>query len=100
LSKLITDMDSDKRKFLIRFYDFLDSFEEDAYGICYFKLLDGQECQGWIKAINDLTFEFHDSGPFASEKSYVFEIENIDTNTFAYWDEASKKWTEYLESEV
>jgi hypothetical protein len=93
-------MSSEKRKFLIRFYKFLDSFEDDNYGICYFKLLDSQECQGWIKAINELTFEFHDSGPFASEKSHVFEIENIDTNAFAYWDEASKKWTEYLDPEV
>lgn len=89
-------MSSGKRKFLQTFDDFLDSFQNSNYGKCYFKFVNGKECQGWITEINDDTFVYLDSGPLASEEPYIFEIDEIDINTFAYWDDEVKKWTEYF----
>ncbi len=62
-----------------------------------FKLLDGRQCQGWIIGLNEGTFEYLDSGPLAKDEPYLFEIANIDVDTFAYWDDEIKKWTEYFE---
>lgn len=81
----------DKRLFLLR----LDKTLEQQYGKCYFKLSNGVEYQGWISDIEDTTFRFYDSGPMAREEHYVLNIEDIDTASFAYWDDEKKKWVDF-----
>ena len=88
-------MCSNKRKFLEAFIHYLDSFPKRNYGKCYFKLLNGNKCQGWILEIKEETFVFVDSGPLSREAPYYFEICNIDMNSFFYWDDEMKKWTNY-----
>ncbi|MDH5366794.1 MAG: hypothetical protein OEW67_07395 [Cyclobacteriaceae bacterium] len=83
------------RIFLENFDKFLDSFNNEDYGKCYFKLLSGEERQGWISEINKETFIFLDSGPLARDELYVFEIKNIDITSFAYWDANTHKWINY-----
>lgn len=78
----------DKRRFLLRF----DKLLEQQYGKCYFKLSNGVEYQGWISDITDTTFRFYDSGPMAREEHYVLNIADMDTTSFAYWDDEKKQW--------
>lgn len=75
---------------------FLEQFNELDYGKCAFKLLDGSYCEGWIMDIGTVQFEFGDSSPWAREEPYLFDIEQIDTNSFAYYDEEQKQWVDYL----
>lgn len=82
-----------KSQFLEAFSDFL---EDCKCNKCYFKLTNDQECQGWISDINEDFFVFLDSGPLARDEPYVFQIKDIDTDTFAYWDGEAKKWIEYV----
>ena len=82
----------EKRKFLLDFYDFHDS---ELHGMCYFELANGQRCQGWIDEIGEETFEFCDSGPWARKEPWIFVIKDIDTTSFAYWDENGHKWVQY-----
>lgn len=84
----------EKKEFLKTFDDFLDSVDNGCK--CYFKLVSGQECQGWISDINEETFEYLDSGPLSRDEPYTFAIADIDVKTFAYWDEEIKTWTEYF----
>ena len=78
----------DKRKFL-------EQFNALDYGKCAFKLLNGSYYEGWIMEVGAVQFEFGDSGPWAQEESYWFEIEQIDVQSFAYYDEQKKEWVDY-----
>ncbi len=89
-------MTKDKGAFLQTFQDFLDSFQVDGYGKCFFKLENGIACQGWLAEIDDSTFTFHDSGPLSSDEPHNLETADIDINTFAYWDDEINQWTEYF----
>lgn len=89
-------MNADKKIFLQTFNDFLDSFPNNNYGKCYFELLSGEQYQGWISEIYEDSFKYLDSGPLSRKEPYIFEISNINVDTFAYWDEEIKKWTEYF----
>lgn len=89
-------MNSEKQKFLKSFYNFLSSFTTLDYGKCYFRLVSGQECQGWIIEINEFTFVYMDSGPLSKDEPYIFDISDIDVESFTYWDDEIKKWTEYF----
>jgi hypothetical protein len=86
----------DKRKFLETFDQFLDSFEDGRYGRCYFKLIGGQECQGWISEINEQSFVYYDSGSLSRDEPYIFQVADIDIDSFAYWDDEINRWTEYF----
>jgi hypothetical protein len=86
-----------RRKFLLDFYEFLG---DNNHGMVYFKLVSGQECQGYISDIYDETFEYHDSGPWAREDPYFFNIADINAKSFAYWDEVKKQWLEYPTGKV
>lgn len=88
-------MHTDKRLFLIELENFLESLNDSYPGKCYFRMLDGQQCQGWIYNVGETTFEYLDSGPFAAGEPYVFAIADIDKNSFSYWDEAAKGWVDY-----
>ena len=89
-------MVSNKKTFLDSFDEFVGSFETGEYGKCYFKLINGQELQGWISEIGESTFVYLDSGPLSRDEPYIFNIEDIDVGTFAYWDDDIKQWTEYF----
>ncbi len=83
-------MPTGKKDFLITFNDFIDG------GKCYFMLLNGQVFQGWISDIKENTFEYIDSGPMADEETVLVEIERIDLDSFAYWDDEVNQWTTYF----
>ena len=88
---------TEKRIFLETFYDFIHSLEDnDCYGKCYFKLLNGVEYLGWILEINEETFTYLDSGPLAHDEPYIFEIINIDVHSFGYRDANLKAWVDYM----
>ncbi|WP_118951854.1 hypothetical protein [Taibaiella helva] len=86
---------ADKKAFLQQFDAFLEQFGSLHYGKCYFRLLDGRECQGWIGTIGDTIFEYTDSGPLSREEPYYLAIADIDPGSFAYWDNDISRWTEY-----
>ena len=88
-----------KRMFLESFDRFIEDLMEESsgYGKCYFKLVNGQECQGWITEIFEKTFIYLDSGPMSRTEPCIFEIEDIDNNSFSYWDDEIKKWIDYFE---
>ena len=79
-----------KRKFLEDFFNVAD-------GRCYFKLIDGTVCEGYIIEVNQDTIDFRDSGPWASDEAVMLSVDHIDTSSFAYYDANRKCLVDFRE---
>ena len=87
-----------KRKFITDFDEFLYRLQEVElnHGKCYFKLEDGYTYQGWIEDIGTDKFKFRLSGPLAPDEPIFIVTEQIDVDTFSYWDAEIGNWTDYF----
>ncbi len=91
-------MEVDKRKFLIDFIGFLKRGNHDHK--CAFALVNKTNLQGWISDIEEDRFEYLDSGPEARDEPYWFKIEEIDIQSFSYWDNKIRSWVEYPSGKI
>ncbi len=88
-------MHSPKRILLESFDLFLENFQNDNYGKCYFTLVNGSEFQGWILEIREEEILCVESGIFSENEFRTLLIEEIDTQTLTYWDDEISQWITY-----
>ncbi len=74
--------------------EFLELFCDKAKGRVAFKLLNGEEYEGYI-LVKEFTFLFSDPNPFSYPNDLEeteFKIEEIDIKSFYYYD---KEWINF-----
>lgn len=86
-------MNSSKRDFLVDFENFLT--ENCELQRIAFELTDGQHWEGYLMEIGEASFQFAAGGPLSPEEPFMLQINAIDTNTFAYWDDEERRYVNY-----